>query len=58
MTARAREGAQTTIERHTDIILACLRNAPNPVAGARLAAYRLADETRKALASDAAIDAM
>lgn len=46
------------IEQFTDIILACLTGAPNARAGARLAAYRLVDETRKALTSDAAIDAM
>ena len=37
------------IEQFTDIILACLSGAPNARAGARLTAYRLVDETRKAL---------
>lgn len=46
------------IEHLTTIILRCMTNAPNPEAGARLAAYRVTDELRKALLTDDALSAM
>jgi len=37
------------IEHLTTTILQCMADAPNPTAGARLAAYRVTDELRKAM---------
>lgn len=42
----------------TTTILRCMTNAPTPEAGARLAAYRVTDELRKALLKDDALSAM
>lgn len=39
------------IDHLTQIILNCTTNSPTPEAGARLAAYRVADELRKAMVS-------
>lgn len=44
-----------TIEHLTGIIERCMTNAPNPTSGARLAAYRVTDELRKAMLSDEAM---
>ena len=43
------------IEHLTGIIERCMTNAPNPTAGARLAAYRVTDELRTAMLESDAI---